>query len=159
VVDGIILDEISLKIVRILSKDSSLPFVEIAKQIGISDATVHMRIKHLLTAGIIDKFTISINNNRLGYSHDAFIGVNVEPGHVQEVVNYLSGIEEILEMHEMLSRFDLLLKLRARNLKQMRDIVVNNVRKCPRIVEVEFMAMLKTTKEEQTISLNFLEKE
>ena len=85
--------------------------------------------------------------------------MNVEPGHVQEVVNYLSGIEEILEMHEMLSRFDLLLKLRARNLKQMRDIVVNNVRKCPRIVEVEFMAMLKTTKEEQTISLNFLEKE
>jgi Lrp/AsnC family transcriptional regulator, regulator for asnA, asnC and gidA len=95
-----------------------LPFVEKAKQIGISDTTVPMRIKHLLTGGIIDKFTISINNNRLGYSHDAFIGVNVEPGHVQEVVNYLSGIEEILEMHEMLSRFDLLLKLRARNLNR-----------------------------------------
>ena len=136
-----------------------MPFVGKAKQIGISNTTVPMRIKHLLTAGIIDKFTISINNNRLGYSHDAFIGVNVERGHVQEVVNYLSGIEEILELHEMFSRFDLLLKLRARNLKQMRDIVVNNVRKCPRIVEVEFMAMLKTTKEEQTISLNFLEKE
>ncbi|MDQ3972319.1 MAG: Lrp/AsnC family transcriptional regulator [Thermoproteota archaeon] len=158
-VDGIILDEISLKIVRILSKDSSLPFVEIAKQIGISDATVHMRIKHLLTAGIIDKFTISTNNNRLSYSHVAFVGVNVEPGRVQEVVNYLSGIEEILEMHEMLSTLDLLLKLRARNLKQMRDIVVNNVRKCPRIVKVEFMAMLKTTNEEQTIFLNFLAKE
>ena len=53
----------------------------------------------------------------------------------------------------------LLLKLRAKNLKQMRDIVVNNVRKCPRIVEVEFIAMLKTSKEEQTISLNFLEEE
>ncbi len=87
------------------------------------------------------------------------VGVNVEPGHVQEVVNYLSGIEEILEMHEMLSTLDLLLKLRARNLKQMRDIVVNNVRKCPRIVKVEFMAMLKTTNEEQTIFLNFLAKE
>jgi DNA-binding Lrp family transcriptional regulator len=85
--------------------------------------------------------------------------VNVESGHVQVVVNYLSGIEEILETHEMLSRIDPLLKLRARNLKQMRDIVVNNVRKCPRIVKVEFMAMLKTTKEEQTISLNFLAKE
>lgn len=105
-VDGIILDEISLKIVRILGKDSSLSFVEKARQIGISDATVHMRIKHLLTSGIIDKFTISINNNCLGYSHVAFIGANVEPGHAQEVVNYLSGIEEILEMHEILSRYD-----------------------------------------------------
>jgi hypothetical protein len=59
----------------------------------------------------------------------------------------------------MLSRFDLLLKLRARNLKQMRNILVNNIRKCPRIVEVEFMAMLKTTRKEQTVSLNFFEKE
>ena len=80
--------------------------------------------------------------------------MNVESGHVQEVVNYLSGIEEILEMYKMLSRCDLLLKLRARNLQQMRDIVVNNVRKCPRIVKVEFMATLKTT-----ISLNFPAKE
>ena len=158
-VDGVILDEISLKIVRILSNDSSLPFVEIAKQIGISDATVHIRIKHLLAAGIINKFTISINNNSLGYSHVAFVGINAEPGFVQEVANYLSEIEEILEMHEMLSRFDLLLKLRARNLEQMRDIVVNNVRKCPRIAEVEVMVTLKTTKEEQTIALNFLEGE
>ena len=46
-----ILDEISLKILRILSKDSSLPIVEIAKQIGISDATVHLRIKHLIADG------------------------------------------------------------------------------------------------------------
>ena len=52
-VDGIILDQIGLQIVRILSKDSSLPFVEIAKQIGFSDATVNMRIKHLLAAVIM----------------------------------------------------------------------------------------------------------
>jgi Lrp/AsnC family transcriptional regulator, regulator for asnA, asnC and gidA len=77
VVDGIILDEISLQIVRILSKDSSLPFVEISKRVGFSDATVNMRFKNLLTAAIIDKFTISIKNNRLGYSHVAFIRVNV----------------------------------------------------------------------------------
>ena len=69
--------------------------------------------------------------------------MNIESGHVQVVVNYLSDIEGILETHKMLSRFDPLLKLRARNLKQMRDIVVNNVRKCPRIVKVEFMAMIK----------------
>ena len=34
-----LLDDVNLKIIDILSKDSSVPFVEIAKQIGISDAT------------------------------------------------------------------------------------------------------------------------
>lgn len=134
-----------------MSKDSSLPIVEIAKQIGISDATVHLRIKHLIAAGIINKFTISIDNDRLGYTYVAFIGVNVVPGYTEEVTKYLAGLNEILELHEMLSRFDLLLKLRARNLDEMRDIVVNKVRKFPRIFEIELMTTLKTSKEEQII--------
>jgi Lrp/AsnC family transcriptional regulator for asnA, asnC and gidA len=142
-----------MKILRILSNDSSLPFVEIAKQIGISDATVHIRIKHLLADGIINKFTISIDNNRLGYNHVAFIGVKVAPGYLAEVTKYLLRLDEILEMHEMLSRFDLLLKLRARNLDEIRHIVVNKVRKFPRIVEVELMTTLKTSKEEQIIDI------
>ena len=36
-----LLDDVNLKIIDILGKDSSTPFVEVAKQIGVSDATVH----------------------------------------------------------------------------------------------------------------------
>ena len=43
--DNAILDDIDLEIIDILGKDSSIPFVEIAKKIGISDATVHLRVK------------------------------------------------------------------------------------------------------------------
>jgi Lrp/AsnC family transcriptional regulator for asnA, asnC and gidA len=131
--------------------------VEIAKKLGISDATVHLRIKSLLAAGIINKFTISIDNNRLGYTHVAFIGVNVVPGYTAEVTKYLTGLNEILELHETLSRFDLLLKLRARSLNELRDIVVNKVRKLPRIVEIELMTTLKTSKEEQIIDIGTFE--
>jgi hypothetical protein len=35
----------------------------------------------------------------------------------------------------------------------MRDIVVNKVRKLPQIKDVELMAVLKTVKEEQSVSL------
>jgi Lrp/AsnC family transcriptional regulator for asnA, asnC and gidA len=52
-----ILDYINLRITGILSKDSPTTFVEIAKQIGISDATVHLRVRRLVAAGIITKFT------------------------------------------------------------------------------------------------------
>jgi Lrp/AsnC family transcriptional regulator for asnA, asnC and gidA len=148
-----ILDDVNLRIMDILSRDSSLPFVEIAKQIGISDATVHIRIKRLIAAGIISKFTISIDNNRLGYDHVAFIGINVEPGFANEVTHQLSYIDEVLEIHEMHSRFDLLLKIRAKNLTQMRDIIVNKIRKLRHIIETELMTVLKTTKEERIISL------
>lgn len=102
--------------------DLSTPFVEVAKQVGASDTTVHARNKHLLNSGINNKFIISVNNN----------GLNRDMS---------SDSDEILEMH---GRFDLLLKLRARNLEQMRDILVNSVRKCSRVVELKLMSMLKT---------------
>ncbi len=76
--------------------------------------------------------------------------------YAQEVINNPSNSDEILEMN---GRFDLLLKLRAINLEQMRDILVNSVRKCSRVVELGFMSMLKTTKEKQTVYPTFLEED
>jgi Lrp/AsnC family transcriptional regulator for asnA, asnC and gidA len=147
------LDDVNLKILDILSRDSSTPFVEIAKQIGISDATVHIRVRRLTAAGIISKFTISVNNNLLGYDHLAFMGINVEPGSAEEVTVNLTNIDEVLEIHEMHGRFDLLLKIRAKDLNQMREIVVNKIRKLPNIIETELMTVLKSRKEEHMVSL------
>ena len=82
--DGI-LNDINLRIIDILSKDSSTTFVEIAKQIGISDATVHLRVRRLIAAGILTKFTISVDNNLLGYDHLAFMRINTKPGFADQV--------------------------------------------------------------------------
>jgi DNA-binding Lrp family transcriptional regulator len=56
-------------------------------------------------------------------------------------------------MHEMHGKFDLLLKIRAKDLNQMREIVENKISKIPHILESELMTVLKTEKEEQMISL------
>ena len=58
-----------------------------------------------------------------------------------------------MEIHEIHGRFDLLLKVRAKNLEQMRDIVVNKIRILPHIIETELMTVLKSRKEEQMVSL------
>ncbi len=45
------IDEINLKILDILNKDSSTPFVDIAKRIGVSDGTVHIRVRRMIATG------------------------------------------------------------------------------------------------------------
>lgn len=130
-----------------------MPFVEVAKQIGISDATVHIRVRRLIADGLIKKFTISVDNNMLGYDHLAFMGINIEPGFADEVTEGLLKIDEVLEIHEMHGRFDLILKIRAKDLDQMREIGENKIRKLPRILETELMTVLKTRKEDQLVSL------
>jgi Lrp/AsnC family transcriptional regulator for asnA, asnC and gidA len=147
------LDAIDFRIIDLLSKDSSTTFVEIAKNIGVSDATIHIRVRRLKEAGVIGNFTISVDNKRLGYGHLVFMGVNVGPGFAEEVTNGLSSIDEILEIHEMHNRFDLLLKIRAKNLDELREIVVNKIRSLPHILEAELMTILKTRKEEQIVPI------
>ena len=96
-----LIDDVNLKIIDILNKDSSTPFVNIAKQIGVSDATIHIRVRRMISAGIINKFTISVDNGLLGYDHLAFMGINIEPGSADSIISDLSTIDEVLEIHEM----------------------------------------------------------
>lgn len=147
------LDEIDFRIIDMLGKDSSTTFVDIAKYLGVSDATIHIRVRRLREAGVIGNFTISVDNRRLGYDHLVFMGVNVGPGFAEEVTNGLSSIDEILEIHEMHNRFDLLLKIRAKNLDELREIIVNKIRSLPHILEAELMTILKTRKEEQIVPI------
>jgi Lrp/AsnC family transcriptional regulator for asnA, asnC and gidA len=148
------LDGIDLRIIDILSRNSSTPFVDIAKQIGISDSTVHIRVRQLISKGIIKKFTIYADNELLGYDHLAFMGINVKPGYEDEgIIDQLLNLEEVLEIHEMHNSFDFFLKIRAKDLDQMRNIIENKIRKLPHISETKLMTVLRTTKEEQIVSL------
>jgi Lrp/AsnC family transcriptional regulator for asnA, asnC and gidA len=147
------LDYINYRILDVLSKNSSLPFVELAKQIGISDATIHTRVKKLLTLGVIKKFTIFVDNDLLGYDHLAFINLKIERGRTEETTNNLMKIDEILEIHEIYDKFDLLIKIRTKNLDNLRDIIVNKILSINYIKETELMSVLRTRKEEQMVSL------
>jgi DNA-binding Lrp family transcriptional regulator len=148
-----ILDGVNLQIIDILGKDSSMRFVEIAKEIGVSDATVHIRVRRLIAERIINKFTLSLDNDLLGYDHLAFAGINIKPGLADQVIEELSYVEEVLEIHEMHNRYDLLLKIRAKDLNHMRDIIHNKISRLPNILKIKLMTVLKTTKEEQIVSL------
>jgi len=148
-----LLDYINCKILDVLCKNSSLPFVELAKQIGISDATIHTRVKKLLMLGIIKKFTITVDNNLLGYDHLAFINLKIENGRTEEITKYLMEIEEILEIHEIYNKFDLMIKIRSKNLDDLRNTIVNRILSLNYIKETELITVLRTRKEEQMISL------
>ncbi len=53
----------------------------------------------------------------------------------------------------MYGQFDLLLKIRAKSLEEMRDVMANKIGRIPQIREAELMTVLKTIKEEQMIPL------
>ncbi len=114
---------------------------------------MHIQVRRLVAAGIIHKFTIATDSRLVGYDHLAFMGINMKEDSADEVTGRLSKFGRILEIQEMPGRFDLLPKVRASSLEEMREIVVNKKRRLPQITDAKLMGVLTTTKEDQSVSL------
>jgi Lrp/AsnC family transcriptional regulator for asnA, asnC and gidA len=147
--EGIKLDEIDRKIIELLQEDSRKPFVEIAKELGLSDPTIHVRVKKLQEAGIIEKFTAVLAPAKVEKGIAAFVEINVKPNTIEEVIGNLGGLDEVLEIHETFGDYDLIAKLRAKTNEDLRDLVARKIRTIPHIVNTKVTTVLKTRKEAQ----------
>ena len=67
------LDNKDQRIIDILKQDSREPIREIAKKTKIRPSTVHQRIQKLVENGIIEKFTIKLNNKAVGENFIIFM--------------------------------------------------------------------------------------
>ncbi len=91
----VILDEKDLKILEILKRNARATYTEIAKEVGLSDVAVLKRVRSLEQKGVIKKYTIKIDNEKLGYKAISFTGLDVEPEKLFDVINYLSKKEYV----------------------------------------------------------------
>lgn len=147
------MDELDLKILEALRLDSRRPYLELAKELGVSDATIHVRVKKMIEEGIIKGFTTLIDHEKIGYGMTAFVEVRVKPGMTDDAVSKLSGIEGVLETHEIHGHCDILLKVRVKDLVELRDKIVNKIRRVEEIVSSEAYAVLKVVKEEHSLPI------
>jgi Lrp/AsnC family transcriptional regulator for asnA, asnC and gidA len=89
------IDRTDLEILKVLEKDSSLPYAEIARLLKMKEATVRKRILTLKERGVIKKFTIIVDPAKIGLKTVAIIGLDVDPTKLLEACEKLSQIPEI----------------------------------------------------------------
>ncbi len=92
------LDNLDVKILTHLKSNSRESFQEIAKCCLTSVPTVKSRVDRLLELGVISKFTIDIDNSKLGIT-EAILLVNAKPGAVSRITEELRGLEEVKELY------------------------------------------------------------
>ena len=61
------LDAIDRKILGFLIKNARMPFLEIARECGISGAAIHQRVKKLEESGVILGSRLEVNPKMWGY--------------------------------------------------------------------------------------------
>ena len=122
------LDGIDKQILRMLMSNSRRPILEIAKNIGISGAAIHQRLRKLEKQNLILGSRIEINHKVLGYTTMAYIGIFLDRAtNNLSVVNQLKEIPEILECHYTTGDWSVLTKLLCKDNEDLMEILTKKI--------------------------------
>lgn len=55
---GLPIDRVDFKILKILRRDARTPFVEVARQVGMTEGAIRARVKRMTDDGTIERFTV-----------------------------------------------------------------------------------------------------
>ena len=122
------LDGIDKKILKMLMENSRRPILEIAKNIGISGAAIHQRLRKLESQNLIIGSSIIVNTKVLGFTTMAFIGIFLDKAtNNKTVVNQLKEIPEILECHYTTGDWSVLAKLICKDNEDLMEILTKKI--------------------------------
>lgn len=121
-------DKLDLNILKMLSANASKPYLEIARECGVSGAAVHQRIQRLTAAGVIQGSECIINPASVGYETCAYVGFFLrDPSQFNHVINELRKIPEVVECHFTTGQYDIFVKLYARNNDHLLNILQDQI--------------------------------
>ncbi|MDG1272418.1 MAG: Lrp/AsnC ligand binding domain-containing protein [Flavobacteriaceae bacterium] len=129
-IDKILLNE--------LMKDARISINLLSKQVGISGAAVHQRLKKLEKSGLIQGSQITINPKRLGYTTLAFVGIYLDKAMSNpSAVAQLKKINEVLECHYTTGDWSVLVKILCKDNEHLMNLLNNQIQKIEGISRTE----------------------
>ena len=137
-------DKIDQKILSELSKDSSISIPKLAEKINANSSVVYSRIKRLLKNKLIERFTIKVDDKKLGYGVKSLTGINMDSKQRDNVIQELFKIPGVREVSEVTGRFDILVTMYAKNLNDMYSVVSDDIGKIDGIIGSESFIEMKT---------------
>jgi len=122
------IDGIDKKILRALMEDARTPVLEIARQVGISGAAIHQRLRKLEKSQLISGSKFVINPKILGYTTMAFIGIFLDKAVSNpDAVRQLKKIPEVLECHYTTGNWSILIKVLCKDNEHLMHVLNRDI--------------------------------
>jgi len=128
--------------------DANISVPNLSKKLGINASVLYSRIKRLGKKKLIKKFTIVVDETLLGISVKATVGINRDPKFKQQIHKALMETPEVSSISEVTGRFDMMVRVLAKNLETLHTVVIEKIGKIEGIQNTEtFVELQKTDKE------------
>ncbi|EAQ49704.1 MULTISPECIES: Lrp/AsnC ligand binding domain-containing protein [Leeuwenhoekiella] len=148
--EQIAIDGIDKIILRQLMEDARKPILEIARQVGISGAAIHQRLRKLEKSGLITGSKFTIDPKILGYNTMAFIGIYLDRAMSNpKAVKQLEEIPEVLECHYTTGNWSIFIKILCKNNEHLMHLLNKKVQAIDGVSRTETFISLNQQIERQ----------
>ncbi len=138
------IDDLDLMILSELSEDAAISIPKLSKKIKVNSSVVYSRIKRLVRRKLIEKFTIVVNDQELGYQVKSLTGINMDSKKRDNVIEELFKIDGVREIAEVTGRFDILVTMYAKSLDHMHKLVSDKIGRIDGVISSESFIEMKT---------------
>jgi Lrp/AsnC family transcriptional regulator for asnA, asnC and gidA len=146
------LDEADRKIICELQRDARASFKAIADKVGVSEATVFVRVRKLQERGVIRGFKAIIDPKAVGKNLTAIVLVRANPKAFPGMLNALRKFDDIYEVYDVTGEYYSILKIRTSGTDELSRII-DTIGVTEGVEGTETIIVLRTVKEDLDVKV------
>ncbi len=155
------LDDGDLRILRILQVHSNLTLKEVAEETRQPVTTVHSKVKRLEATGIIKGYKAILDPSKLDRATLAYVLVSFAYRHPdsgkvlsqRETAKDIARLPEVQEVHIVTGDWDLLVKVRARDVESIGRFIIDRLRAVKGVERTLTSVVFHTEKETSDLAI------
>jgi len=138
------IDALDEKILKLITKNARIPFLEVARECGVSGAAIHQRVQRLMNVGVVSGSEFIVNPQKLGYNTCAYMGIYLDKARYhKQVVEALRNISEIVECHYTTGQYAIFVKIQTKTNKHLKQIIDEELQEIEGIARTETFISLE----------------
>ena len=131
------LDDVDRAIVQALRRDGRMSMRALAQELHISRAATYTRVQRLEAAGVITGYAATIDPERYGHGVSAYVYLKIAQRTWKPVRDRLMQIDQVEHAALVSGGTDIVLLVRARDVRALRDLVLERLHTMPEVISTE----------------------
>jgi Lrp/AsnC family transcriptional regulator for asnA, asnC and gidA len=140
-----ILDQVDCQMINLLQKDGRISNIDLAKEIGISEATVRTRLNRLINEEYIQIVAVS-NPIKLGFKIVGNIRIHVEIKKMDKIIRELKKLKPLWFIVQTTGGTGIDTEFVVKSLDELNELIFEKINKIDGIVRTETTLFLKYLK-------------
>ena len=143
-------DKLDKAILRVLRTDSRRTLNDIGVEVGLSSTACWTRIKRLEAEGVIKRYTIDMDREKLGYRDSVIVQVTLEShsdATLYEFGKTLAEIPEVVEAYLVSGDYDYYIRIAVRDTRDYERLLREKLYRIPGIRHSKSHFVLRVLKE------------